>query len=119
VLLLCCRELAELEARGHDESWVPQSEAYQLVPRQLADLNAQLEARAKQLAAMQHERDELLRHFENKQAAAEVSGRVGGDAADRKRGGHTSLACSQSCNTPHVALPAVPGCHCCCCCSRN
>lgn len=72
---LCCfirREVAELKARGHDEAWVPQSQVYQMLQRQMAELNAQLEARGKQLVAVSHERDELLRHFETKQATAEV-----------------------------------------------
>lgn len=66
------RELADAQARAVDESWVPQSSLYRLAQQQLAESAAQLEARAKAAAALQQERDELLRHFEAKCAQAEV-----------------------------------------------
>jgi hypothetical protein len=49
-----------------------QSSLYALAQRQLADAAQQLEARQKQLAGLQHEKDELLRHFEAKQLKEEV-----------------------------------------------
>jgi hypothetical protein len=65
--------LAEVKARLEDESWVQQqSSLYALAQRQLADAAQQLEARQKQLAGLQHEKDELLRHFEAKQLKEEV-----------------------------------------------
>jgi hypothetical protein len=64
--------------------WVPQSETYALVQRHVADLTAQLDARTKQLAALTHERDELARHVEAKQAAAEVRGGAAPGGAGRR-----------------------------------
>ncbi|WIA13504.1 hypothetical protein OEZ85_007077 [Tetradesmus obliquus] len=67
------QELAEVKARTGDESWVQQQSAlYALAQRQLAESAGQLEARQKQLAGLQHERDELMRHFEAKQLKEEV-----------------------------------------------
>jgi hypothetical protein len=58
-----------------DESWVQQqSSLYALAQRQLSEAGQQLEARQKQLAGLQHEKDELLRHFEAKQMKEEVCG---------------------------------------------
>jgi hypothetical protein len=50
---------------------------YKLSQAQLAEAHSLLEARAKQLAALQHDKDELLRHVETKAQQAEVGGRVG------------------------------------------
>ncbi|KAF6255462.1 hypothetical protein COO60DRAFT_1702793 [Scenedesmus sp. NREL 46B-D3] len=67
------QELAEAKARVGDESWVlQQSSLYALAQRQLAEAAQQLEARQKQLAGLQHDKDELLRHFEAKQLKEEV-----------------------------------------------
>jgi hypothetical protein len=51
---------------------VSQSGLYQLAQQQLTDAAQQLEARGKAVAAIQHERDELLRHFEAKTTQMEV-----------------------------------------------
>lgn len=65
-----------------------QSSLYQLAQKQLAEAGQQLEARSKALAALQHEKDELLRHFEAKQAKDEVW------AASRG-----SVGCVSACST--------------------
>jgi hypothetical protein len=74
-----------------DESWVQQqSSLYALAQRQLADAGQQLDARQKQLAGLQHEKDELLRHFEAKQMKEEV-------------GGWVATCCAQTCYNMCVA----------------
>lgn len=73
---------------------------YKLAQTQLAEAHAQLEARAKQLAALQHDKDELLRHVETKSQQAEVSNR--GDGARRYL-----HALPDSSRLPGVDLPTV------------
>lgn len=68
------RELEEVQSRNGDESWVPQSSMFKLAQAQLAEAHSLLEARAKQLAALQHDKDELLRRVETKAQQAEVGG---------------------------------------------
>jgi len=75
------RELSELQSRRGDESWVADTELYKQAGRKLADAQAQLEARGKQLVALQHEKDALMRHADNKAAAVEVRGPGGGGPA--------------------------------------
>ncbi|KAF8059995.1 HUB2 [Scenedesmus sp. PABB004] len=66
------RELVEARARLLDEGHVAQSALYRLAQQQLADAAAAYDARGKALAALQHDKDELLRMFDAKAAKEEV-----------------------------------------------
>jgi hypothetical protein len=79
---------------------VPQSNLYKLAQAQLAEAHGQLESRAKQLAALQHDKDELLRHVETKAQQAEVGGGGRGGGLLGARG----CLCVITCCVYRVAL---------------